>query len=68
MSTGKTSQYTLALTADERETLVELLEEALKETQVEEHRTEAFSAREVVRSHESKLESILRKARDARPA
>src|SRR5262249_54438382 len=48
MNTEAMHGSTLALTADERRTLVEVLEDVLKETQVELHRTEAFGAKEVV--------------------
>jgi hypothetical protein len=59
-------QYTLALNDHEREVLLDILEEALKVTQIEEHRTEAFRAKEVVRSRERALESLLQKVRAAR--
>lgn len=52
---------TLTLTADERDTLVRLLEEELKETRVEEHRTRAPSARQVVLKQEDIIASLLRK-------
>jgi hypothetical protein len=55
------SDATLTLTADERETLIRLLEETLKATQVEEHRTRAPSARQVVLKQEDVITSLLRK-------
>jgi hypothetical protein len=59
------SAYTLALTEEERNTLLDILEEVLKGTRLEEHRTEAFRAKEVVRARERTIESLLRKAREA---
>jgi len=67
MSTGATSPYTLALTEDERNVLADILEWVLKETQIEEHRTEAFRAKELVHARELTIESLLRKTRAARP-
>jgi hypothetical protein len=67
MSTGVTHQYTLALTEEERGVLLDVLEEALKTTQVEEHRTDALRAKAVVRARELGIESLLQKARSARP-
>jgi hypothetical protein len=61
-------QYTLALDENERTVLLDVLEEALKTTQVEEHRTEAFAAKEVVHAKVQALESLLRKTRAARPS
>jgi hypothetical protein len=68
MSTGVCHQYTLALSEHEREVLLNILEEVLKVTQIEEHRTEAFRAKEVVRSRERALESLLQKIRAAGPS
>lgn len=68
MTTEATPQHTLALSDKERKTLVEILEEVLKETRVEEHRTEARAAREVMRGREATIESLLHKVRETGPA
>jgi hypothetical protein len=65
MNTAAMPPYTLALTEEERTVLLHVLEEVLKVTQIEEHRTEAFRAKEVVRSRERTLESLLQKTRAA---
>jgi hypothetical protein len=52
---------TLTLTADECDTLVRLLEETLKATRIEEHRTRVPSARQVILKQEDIVASILRK-------
>jgi hypothetical protein len=67
MSTARTRQYTLTLTEEERAVLQDVLEEVLKTTQLEEHRTEAFQAKAVVRARELTVESLLQKTRSARP-
>ncbi len=67
MNTQMTRGYTVLLTEEERETLLNVLEEVLKATQVELHRTEAFAARKVVGTHEAKLETLLHKVREALP-
>ena len=51
----------LSLTAEERECLVALLEAALKEALIEEHRTRAPLYREHVLIREHLLESVLKK-------
>ena len=51
----------LTLTAEERECLVGLLEAALKETRVEEHRTRTPSYREHVVRQEDLIAAVLRK-------
>jgi hypothetical protein len=63
-----TTQYTLSLTEQERNVLLDVLEELWKETQIEEHRTDRFHAKEVVQAREQAIESMLRKARASRPA
>ncbi len=68
MNAGTTTAYNLALTAEERNTLLNILEEVLRETLVEEHRAEAFGARQVVRAREAAIESLLRKVRETNPA
>ena len=51
----------LTLTAEEREYLVSLLENVLKETRVEEHRTRTPSFREHVLHREELIASLLGK-------
>jgi hypothetical protein len=51
----------LTLTAQEREHLVDLLEAALRETKIEEHRTRTPSFREVVVQKENAIASVLKK-------
>ena len=51
----------VAMTAAERECLVGILERALKETRVEEHRTRAPTYREHVQDHEQSIVSLLAK-------
>jgi hypothetical protein len=57
------AEQQLMLTADEANYLVELLETALKETQIEEHRTRTPSYREHVIQHEDLLNGLLKKLR-----
>jgi len=68
MSAPAGTSYTIDLTEVERRTLIEVLEEVIKETEVELNRTEAFRAHEIVRKREETLEGLLRKVRDARRA
>jgi hypothetical protein len=63
MATGQTSELALRLTARECEELLLVLEQALKERRVEQHRTEAFHAKEVVRTQVERLESLVEKVR-----
>jgi hypothetical protein len=51
----------LTLTVEERKCLVELLETALKETRIEEHRTRAPEYREHVSRREDLVSSLLGK-------
>ena len=67
MSSTEVLHYALALTEEERGVLLGLLEEALKTTQVEEHRTDALRAKAVVHAREQTIESLLQKARAAGP-
>jgi hypothetical protein len=55
------SEQTLTLTGAEKEGLVHLLEKALKEAQIEEHRTRAPSFREYVLKQEELITSVLGK-------
>jgi hypothetical protein len=54
---------TLPLSSEEREILIDILEDVLKITEIEEHRTDALHAKQVVRSREMAIESVLRKLR-----
>ena len=45
MSAAVTQQYALALSAEEREVLLNVLEQVLKETMIEEHRTDSLRAK-----------------------
>jgi hypothetical protein len=55
------NQLHLTLTPDEAAYLVETLEEALKETRIEEHRTRNLSYRQHVLKHEDLIAGILTK-------
>jgi hypothetical protein len=65
MNTTATPQYTIALSAEERNTLADILEEELKATAVEARRTQAFAAHEIIKAREAKVETLLRKVREA---
>ncbi len=56
-----TVESQIVLTKEEHKFLAELLEEALKNTRVEEHRTRTMSYRENVVHHKELLLSILTK-------
>ena len=51
----------LPLTSEEREFLAGLLEEVLKETRIEEHRTRTLSYRQIVVHKEDLIVSLLNK-------
>jgi hypothetical protein len=55
------AELQLTLTAAERKCLLEILERALKETRVEEHRTRAPAYREHVVQHEHCIAGMLEK-------
>jgi hypothetical protein len=55
------SEYQLTLTSEEYEFLRGLLEEALKETRVEEHRTRKLSYREYVLQKEDIIAGLVNK-------
>jgi hypothetical protein len=55
------AEHQMTLTAEEHEFLRGLLEEALKETRVEEHRTRKLSYREYVLHKENLIEGLLNK-------
>lgn len=55
------NEFDLTLSASERECLIEVLERALKETRVEEHRTRTPSYREHVVEREDIIKGLLSK-------
>jgi hypothetical protein len=57
----------LPLTAAEYQILVEFLEEKLKETEIEEHRTRTLTYRENVTRQEEAIKSVLNKLRRLAP-
>lgn len=59
------ADFTMAVTADERQFLLDLLEASLKNLRVEEHRTRAPSFREHIIKQEAALESLLKKLQHA---
>jgi hypothetical protein len=68
MNNITTTQYTLSLNGDELTVLLDVLEDLWRTTNIEEHRTDSFHAREVVHAREQAIESLLQKIRAARPA
>jgi hypothetical protein len=54
---------TLTLTEEERTHLLTILEQALRDKEVEVHRTEAFAARELVQEQEVFLEKLIDRLR-----
>jgi hypothetical protein len=61
----RNADCTLALTQEEREQLMNLLEQALRDKEIEVHRTEAINYREHVQHQEDVLEDLLDKLRRA---
>jgi hypothetical protein len=59
------TELQIAITAEEREYLVDLLEGTLKDKRVEEHRTRAPSYRERVLEQENLIASLLSKLRQS---
>ena len=53
----------LALSAEERSLLSQILEKRLRDKEVEEHRTDAFEFKELVRHEEDVLRGLLEKLR-----
>ena len=60
-SASRTGEVVLTLAAEEREQLLLLLEQALKEARVEEHRTDAPEFRQIVRHQEEIFERLVGK-------
>lgn len=54
---------TLTLTEKERNQLLSWLEERLRKTRVEEHRTDNLEFKEIVRGEEDVLENVINKLR-----
>jgi hypothetical protein len=63
MKEGTMAEHALTLSDQERRVLLELLDEMLKETKIEEHRTRNLSYRQFVVEREKALESVLNKLR-----
>jgi hypothetical protein len=61
------AELQLAISTEERDYLVDLLETVLKETRVEEHRTRTPSYREHVLHREELILSLLNKLRQPSP-
>jgi hypothetical protein len=57
------SEFTLTLSEEERKDLLLFLEQALREKQVEVHRTEAFAARGVVQHQADVLQGLIDRLR-----
>jgi hypothetical protein len=55
------NEFTMTITAEERQCLLDLLEVTLKNLRVEEHRTRAPAFREHVIEREAAVESLLKK-------
>ena len=56
-------EFTLTLTAEEKTELLLFLEQAVRDKQIEVHRTEAFAARELVQHQQTVLEGLIQKLR-----
>jgi hypothetical protein len=63
MAVSGVSPAQLTLTEDERAELLLVLEQALRDKQIEVHRTEAFAARDLVQHQQTVLEGLLDKLR-----
>ena len=53
--------FTLALSGEERELLQKLLEQILRDKQVEDHRTDSITFRELVQRQETLLQNVIDK-------
>jgi hypothetical protein len=63
MADNQPSQYTLTVTAEEKEELQRVLEDYLKETHAEKRRTDSPSYREQVGHEENILRALTQKVR-----
>jgi hypothetical protein len=59
----RSAGLTLTLTEEEREQLLLFLEQALRDKQIEEHRTDALAFKEHVRHQEALFQSVIDKLR-----
>jgi uncharacterized protein YecA (UPF0149 family) len=59
----RSSEINLALSEEESEHLLPILEQALRDKLVEVHRTEAFSARDIVQHQADVLQSVIDRLR-----
>jgi hypothetical protein len=57
----ESAAFTLALSGEERELLRHLLEQVLRDKQVEDHRTDSITFRELVQRQETLLQNVLDK-------
>jgi hypothetical protein len=57
----------LNLTEEERQFLIELLQESLKEIEIEEHRTKTFGYRKLILNQEVMIQRLLDRLRQAKP-
>jgi len=57
------AEFTLTLTAEERGLLLSFLEQALRDKEVEVHRTEAFKARQLIEHQAVLLRGLIDKLR-----
>jgi hypothetical protein len=62
-TTTGSSVFTLALNEEEREQLLSFLEQALRDKQVEVHRTDALEYRKYVQHQEALLQGLIDKLR-----
>lgn len=61
MAAATSAQFTLSLTEDERAQLLIFLQQALRDKQIEVHRTEAPDYREYVLHQQAVMESLIAK-------
>lgn len=66
--TTVTPQFSLALNEEERTLLLSMLEQMLRDTRVEVHRTEAPDYREWVERRETVLQDVINRLRAPAPA
>jgi hypothetical protein len=63
MNATSAHPLTLTLTGEERNELLSLLEQTLRETRVEEHRTDSLNYRQAVGRREALLEALAERVR-----
>jgi hypothetical protein len=64
-ATVHSPEFTLPLNEEERKHLLLVLEQVVRDKQVEVHRTEAFAARKLIEYQAAVLEGLLAKLRQA---